>query len=93
MSLDTSGVFKKKKIHLNIDDGSTHQSPFSVLTGTENILSQRPSKHNDFNLSYKDVCQWIREMLESNEDLSKIVDQLYKVGVLEYEELRAIYYL
>jgi len=92
MKHDRSGMTKKKEIHPFVD-GSFRQvgigkSSFSVPPGTENILSQRVSDCND--LSYEDVCQWIKEMLEEKVDIAIIFDRLYQAGVLKYEEWRAI---
>jgi len=39
---------------------------------------------------YKYICKWIKNMLDSNADISLIVDALYQAGILKYEERRMI---
>lgn len=91
---DTFDKSGKRKIHPVAADGSSRlvvNISSSVLAGTDNILSHRIAKSNDFKPSYEDVCRWIIEMLDAKEDVAIIIDQLYKTGVIKYIEWRAIY--
>lgn len=41
-------------------------------------------------LSYWETCQWIKKMLESDEDLTTILEYLYNRGVLNRDDLHTI---